>query len=87
LVCLHGAPVHLTPTEFNLLARLARSAGQVVTHRQLLADVWGAEFVDHTHYLRLYMGQLRAKLEPQPAEPRRLLTEPGVGYRLVDADD
>jgi two-component system KDP operon response regulator KdpE len=87
LVCLHSTPVHLTPTEFNLLARLARSAGQVVTHRQLLADVWGAEFVDHTHYLRLYMGQLRAKLEPQPAEPRRLLTEPGVGYRLVDADD
>jgi two-component system, OmpR family, KDP operon response regulator KdpE len=75
--------VHLTPTEFALLARLVRSAGQVVTHRQLLADVWGAEFVEHTHYLRLYMGQLRAKLEERPGEPRRLLTEPGIGYRLV----
>jgi two-component system KDP operon response regulator KdpE len=85
-VSLHGQPVHLTPTEFELLARLARQAGQVVTHRQLLADVWGAEFVEHTHYLRLYMGQLRAKLEAVPAEPRRLLTEPGVGYRLVEGD-
>jgi two-component system, OmpR family, KDP operon response regulator KdpE len=81
-----GADVHLTPTEFDLLARLVRSAGRVVTHRQLLADVWGAEFVDHTHYLRLYMGQLRAKLEAEPAEPALLLTETGVGYRLVDAD-
>jgi two-component system KDP operon response regulator KdpE len=81
---LHGTPVHLTPTEFKLLARLVRSAGQVVTHRQLLADVWGPEFTEHTHYLRLYMGQLRAKLEADPAEPQLLLTEPGVGYRLAD---
>ncbi|MEK8051185.1 response regulator [Ideonella sp. DXS22W] len=79
-----GQPVHLTPTEFKLLARLVRSAGRIVTHRQLLADVWGAEYVDHTHYLRLYMGQLRAKLEAVPAEPRLLLTEPGMGYRLVE---
>jgi two-component system, OmpR family, KDP operon response regulator KdpE len=79
--------VHLTPTEFKLLARLVRNAGQVVTHRQLLMDVWGAEFVEHTHYLRLYMGQLRAKLEAEPAEPRLLLTEPGVGYRLVEPDE
>jgi two-component system, OmpR family, KDP operon response regulator KdpE len=79
--------VHLTPTEFRLLARLVRSAGQVVTHRQLLADVWGAEFVAHTHYLRLYMGQLRAKLEADPAEPALLLTEPGVGYCLAEPDD
>jgi two-component system KDP operon response regulator KdpE len=79
--------VRLTPTEFKLLARLVRNAGQVVTHRQLLSDVWGAEFVDHTHYLRLYMGQLRAKLEAQPAEPRHLLTEPGVGYRIAAAAD
>jgi len=78
-----GQPVHLTPTEFNLLARLVRSAGRVVTHRQLLADVWGAEFVDHTHYLRLYMGQLRAKIEAVPSEPRHLLTETGIGYRLA----
>ncbi len=82
-----GQTVHLTPTEFKLLARLVRSAGQVVTHRQLLTDVWGADFVDHTHYLRLYMGQLRAKLERDPAEPRLLLTEPAVGYRLVEADE
>lgn len=79
--------VHLTPTEFKLLARLVRNAGQVVTHRQLLADVWGAEFTEHTHYLRLYMGQLRAKLEADPADPQRLLTEPGVGYRLVEGED
>ena len=78
-----GEVVHLTPTEFNLLARLVRSAGRVVTHRQLLTDVWGAEFTEHTHYLRLYMGQLRAKIERTPAEPRHLLTETGVGYRLA----
>jgi len=78
-----GETVHLTPTEFKLLARLVRSAGRVVTHRQLLADVWGPEFTEHTHYLRLYMGQLRAKIETDPAEPRHLLTETGVGYRLA----
>ena len=78
-----GQTLHLTPTEFKLLARLVRSAGRVVTHRQLLTDVWGAEFTDHTHYLRLYMGQLRAKIEVDPAEPRHLLTETGVGYRLA----
>lgn len=82
-VLLHGQAVHLTPTEFKLLARLVRSAGQVVTHRRLLTDVWGADCAAHTHYLRLYMGQLRAKLEHDPADPQRLLTEPGVGYRLV----
>ena len=79
-----GVTLHLTPTEFNLLARLVRSAGRVVTHRQLLSDVWGPEFTAHTHYLRLYMGQLRAKIEADPAEPRHLLTETGVGYRLAD---
>ena len=81
-VTLGGEALHLTPTEFKLLARLVRSAGKVVTHRQLLADVWGSEFTTHTHYLRLYMGQLRAKIERSPAEPRHLLTETGVGYRL-----
>ena len=79
-----GVALHLTPTEFNLLARLVRSAGRVVTHRQLLTDVWGAEFTEHTHYLRLYMAQLRAKIERNPSEPRHLLTETGVGYRLAD---
>jgi two-component system KDP operon response regulator KdpE len=78
-----GETLHLTPTEFKLLARLVRSAGRVVTHKQLLADVWGNEFIDHTHYLRLYMGQLRAKIEETPAEPRYLMTETGVGYRLA----
>jgi two-component system KDP operon response regulator KdpE len=78
-----GQVLHLTPTEFKLLARLVRSAGRVVTHRQLLGDVWGPEFTEHTHYLRLYMAQLRAKIELTPAEPRHLLTETGVGYRLA----
>ena len=78
-----GQLLHLTPTEFKLLARLVRSAGRVVTHRQLLLDVWGPEYTEHTHYLRLYMGQLRAKIERDPAEPRHLLTETGVGYRLA----
>jgi len=79
-----GEDVHLTPTEYKLLARLVRNAGQVVTHRQLLADVWGSEFSEHTHHLRLYMGQLRAKLEADPADPRLLLTETGIGYRLAE---
>ena len=83
-VLFKGQPLHLTPTEFKLLARLVRSVGRVVTHRQLLTDVWGADFTEHTHYLRLYMGQLRAKIEANPAEPRHLLTEAGVGYRLAD---
>jgi two-component system KDP operon response regulator KdpE len=82
----HGQEVHLTPTEFKLLARLVRQTGQVVTHRQLLADVWGAEHVADTHYLRLYMAQLRGKLEADPTEPQLLLTETGVGYRLADAE-
>jgi len=82
-----GVEVHLTPTEYRLLARLVRQAGQVVTHRQLLVDVWGHEYTEHTHYLRLYMAQLRAKLEADPADPRLLLTEPGVGYRLAEPED
>lgn len=81
----HGQPVKLTPTEFKLLARLLRSVGQVVTHRQLLLDVWGSEFVEHTHYLRVYMAQLRTKLEDDPTDPQRLQTEPGVGYRLRES--
>ncbi len=86
-VTLNAQAVHLTPTEFKLLARLVRSAGQVVMHRTLLAEVWGAEFTAHTHYLRLYMGQLRAKLEAEPADPQVLLTEPGVGYRMAEGDE
>jgi two-component system, OmpR family, KDP operon response regulator KdpE len=74
--------VHLTPTEYKLLAALIRHAGRVITHRQLLQEIWGASYVDQTHYLRVYMAQLRHKLEPDPARPRLLTTEPGVGYRL-----
>jgi two-component system KDP operon response regulator KdpE len=77
-----GQEVHLTPTEYKLLAALIRHAGRVITHRQLLQEVWGASYVDQTHYLRVYMAQLRHKLEPDPARPRLLTTEPGVGYRL-----
>jgi len=83
-VRLQGAPVHLSPLEFRLLERLARTPGKVVTHRQLLADVWGTDQVDQLHYLRIYMGHLRAKLRDDAAEPRYLLTELGVGYRLAD---
>lgn len=74
--------VHLTPIEYKLLTTLIRHAGKVVTHRQLLKEVWGPLHVDEGHYLRVYMRQLRNKLEPQPANPRYLLTELGVGYRL-----
>lgn len=79
-----GEEVHLTPTEYKLLSTLIRNAGRVVTHTQLLKEVWGANYRDHTHYLRVYMGQLRHKLERDPARPRLLTTEPGIGYRLRD---
>jgi two-component system KDP operon response regulator KdpE len=77
-----GREIHLTPTEFKLLALLARNAGRVLTHRQLLKEVWGQAYLDNTHHLRVQMHGLRHKLEPEPARPRYLLTEPGVGYRL-----
>jgi two-component system KDP operon response regulator KdpE len=76
---------HLTPTEYKLLAALIRHAGRVITHRQLLQEVWGANYVDQSHYLRVYMAQLRHKLERDPTRPRLLTTEPGVGYRLREA--
>ncbi len=75
--------VRITPIEFRLLSILIRQAGLVVTHRQMLKEVWGAEHVHDQHYLRIYMGQLRHKLEINPARPRYLLTEVGVGYRLA----
>jgi two-component system, OmpR family, KDP operon response regulator KdpE len=78
-----GAELRLTPIEFRLLACLARHAGMVVTHRQLLTEVWGPSHAGDTHYLRIYMKQLRDKLEPDPVEPRHFLTEAGVGYRLM----
>jgi two-component system KDP operon response regulator KdpE len=79
-----GREVHLTPTEFKLLSLLVRHAGRVVTHRQLLLEVWGPGSVESAHYLRVQMYGLRHKLEEVPARPRYLLTEPGVGYRLRD---
>lgn len=83
-VSVRDRQVHLTPIEFKLLAVLVRHAGKVVTHRQLLDSVWGHSFGEQTHYLRVYMQQLRKKLEATPAHPRYLRTEPGVGYRLVE---
>jgi two-component system KDP operon response regulator KdpE len=77
-----GQPIHLTPIEYRLLALLIRNAGRVLTQRQLLRDVWGPSHVESSHYLRIYMGQLRHKLEQNPAQPRHLLTETGVGYRF-----
>jgi two-component system, OmpR family, KDP operon response regulator KdpE len=79
----HGAEVHLTPIEFRLLACLAQHLGLVVTHRQLLREVWGPSHVEHTHYLRIYMKQLRDKLEGDPVQPKYLLTDTGIGYRLL----
>ncbi|MEO8302532.1 MAG: response regulator [Betaproteobacteria bacterium] len=78
--------VHLTPIEFRLLTALGKQLGMVVTHRQLLAEVWGPTHESDTHYLRIYMKQLREKLETDPVRPRHFLTETGIGYRLV-ADD
>ncbi|MBS0456602.1 MAG: response regulator [Proteobacteria bacterium] len=78
-----GADVHLTPLEFKLLAVLAQQPGRVVTHRQLLREVWGSAYVESAHYLRIYMRALRRKIEADPARPRVLQTEVGVGYRLV----
>jgi two-component system KDP operon response regulator KdpE len=75
--------VHLTPIEFRLLSTLVRHAGKVVTHQQPLREVWGPAHTDRAHYVRVYMAHLRGKLEAEPARPRYLLTEPGVGYRLA----
>lgn len=79
--------VHITPIEYRLLLILIRHAGLVVTHRELLKEVWGVEHINDQHYLRIYMGQLRHKLETNPARPRYLLTEVGVGYRLIDEEN
>ncbi|QEW33067.1 two-component system response regulator KdpE [Erwinia billingiae] len=78
-----GADLHLTPIEFRLLVSLLNHAGKVMTQRQLLNQVWGPNAVEHSHYLRIYMGHLRQKLESDPAQPRHLITETGVGYRFM----
>ncbi|MES2150838.1 MAG: two-component system response regulator KdpE [Pseudomonadota bacterium] len=82
-VTLAGELVHLTPTEYRLLATLVANAGRVVTNPQLLREVWGPSNAENGHYLRIYMGHLRQKLESDPAQPRYLLTETAVGYRLL----
>jgi len=79
-----GEEVKLTRKEFDLIAFLARHAGKVVTHRQILKEVWGPAHEHDTQYLRVYIGQLRAKLEADPANPALVITEPGVGYRTGD---
>ena len=83
LVRRNGAEVHLTPIEYRLLQVLVAHAGRVLTHRHLLREVWGPSHAEQSHYLRVYMGHLRQKLEADPAQPRHLLTETAVGYRLV----
>ena len=83
-VFVYGEEVHLTPTEYRLLATLIRHAGKVVTHRHLLRELWHSEQEDAQHTLRVHVSQLRRKLEPDPARPRHLLTEPGIGYRLQE---
>ena len=80
-----GAITHLTPTEWHVLEVLVRNAGKLVTQTQLLKEVWGPQYEKETNYLRLYLAQLRRKLEPDPSQPRYLITEPGVGYRFVDS--
>jgi two-component system KDP operon response regulator KdpE len=80
----NGALISLSPIEYSLLRLLVTHAGRVLTHRQLLTEVWGPHSVTQTHYLRVYVAHLREKLEPEPSQPRLILTEPGVGYRLIE---
>ncbi len=83
VVTRRGEPVRLTPTEYALLRLMVQHAGRVLTHRQILKQVWGPEYVEETHYLRVYFAQLRLKLEEDSTQPRLIVTEPGVGYRLM----
>jgi two-component system KDP operon response regulator KdpE len=86
-VTVRGARIQLTPKEYRLLQLLAQHAGNVVTHQQLLKDVWGVGHVQDAHYLRIFVRRLRQKIEEEPTQPRILLTELGVGYRLAQAGD
>jgi len=81
-VRVNGSDVHLTPKEFDLLVFMMRHAGKVLTHRSLLSAVWGGNYVEQNEYLRVFIGQLRKKIEPDPASPRYILTEPWIGYRF-----
>jgi two-component system KDP operon response regulator KdpE len=84
VVAVDGRDVHLTPLEFRILRLLALNEGKLLTHRAILRDVWGPAYGEESNYLHVYVSQLRRKLEPDPARPRYILTEPGAGYRLVD---
>ena len=77
----------MTPIEFDLLRVLARYPGRLVTQRQLLQEVWGPQYVEESHYLRVHVAHIRAKIEPDPSRPRYLVTEPGIGYRLCEQGD
>jgi len=81
-VYIDGQEIHLTPIQYRLLAMMVRNAGRVLTHHQILKEIWGPTYIDNAHYLRIYMSQLRQKIESDPAQPKHLLTESGVGYRL-----
>jgi two-component system, OmpR family, KDP operon response regulator KdpE len=81
-----GEQIHLTPTEYAILRMLITNAGRAITHKQLLREVWGNGYEDETHYLRVYIGQLRGKVEPNPDLPSLIITEPGVGYRLISEE-
>jgi two-component system KDP operon response regulator KdpE len=83
-VVLAGQPVHLTPIEYKLLTLLARHAGKVLTHRQILKEVWGPAYGTQTHYVRVHLAELRKKVETDPTRPKLIITEPGVGYRMRD---
>jgi two-component system, OmpR family, KDP operon response regulator KdpE len=85
-VTVKGREVRLTATEYSFLRLLVHFPGKVLTHRQILTEVWGPNATEHTHYLRVYMARLREKLEPVPSRPALLLTEPGIGYRLATAE-
>ncbi len=85
-VSMAGRPVHLTPHEFGLLRLLAQNEGKLLTHKMILRDVWGPAYQRESSYLHVYVSQLRRKLEPDPARPHYILTEPGVGYRLVNPE-
>jgi two-component system KDP operon response regulator KdpE len=81
-VVIAGAEVHLTPTEYKMLVLLAKNLGRVLTHQQILKEVWGPAYATHANYVRVHMAELRKKIEREPARPKLLVTEPGVGYRL-----
>jgi two-component system KDP operon response regulator KdpE len=86
IVTVRGEPVKLTPTEYALLRLLIQHAGKVLTHKQILREVWGKEYENENHYLRVYFAQLRQKIEAEPALPKLIVTEPGIGYRLISED-